>query len=234
MDPDRLAFQRNLASCYATLDRHEESLRIRQSILDCQRAILGDTHPDTLLSQCSLGALFVDLDRLDDAERLLRDSIGMMQVHLVSRHSARASGMLNLASVLMRTDRACEAEPLIREAEASLADTVGLSSAERLQAVSLLAECLARLGRPAEGLVLAEHTMRDMRAFGEDSPLVAQHLLSRAAYRFALRQMPEAEADAQHARLIMLAAYVEDSNMIRHTDRAIADARALASSTTAR
>lgn len=228
LDPDRLAYSSNLAACNADLDRLDESLRIRQIVLARQRAILGDTHPDTLLSMGNLGGLYVALERFDDAERLLRNTIAAMRLHLVPGHPGLASASLNLASALLQTDRACEAEPLAREAASILAKFGGTRDPYYLQAVATLADCLARLGRPAEGLALVQLTMHDILSVCGTTPPLAQHFLSKAACRFALGQIPDAEADAQHARDIMLAAFDPSSSIIRRTDHAIADARALA------
>jgi tetratricopeptide (TPR) repeat protein len=92
----------NLATCYQTLGRDEEAVKIYRRALATSEAVLGPEHPDTVRALGSLGGL---LDRLGSSEEslsMLERAVAASEKRFGSTHVRLISPLSSLAEAYAR------------------------------------------------------------------------------------------------------------------------------------
>jgi hypothetical protein len=111
--PDTLDAAHNLAYSYATLGRHDESLKLRESTLVKRKRLLGDEHPDTLRSMRNLVTAYHALGRHTEALALGQETLATRKRTLGPDHPDTLRSMLDGAKSLIELDRAAEAASIL-------------------------------------------------------------------------------------------------------------------------
>jgi len=130
----------------------EESTAMHEEALAMRRKVLGDEHPAVADTMRHLADVLMLQGQLARAEPLLDEALAIQDEALQPDHPRRASTLFVLGRLRLDQGHAAEAEPLLREGleirEAQLTE----GNWKLAEAHSLLAECLAGLGRTEEAV----------------------------------------------------------------------------------
>ncbi len=173
-DLDTAAILNNLSLVLQEEGKFQEAVAISREVLAIERRVLGPDHENVAGDLNNLGHLLSKQGRYAEAEPLLREAVAAMR----ARHSPWlpvAQG--NLGEVLTRTGRAAEAAPLLDGALAAALQEFGEENQDVAKIRVKYAECLVRLGRPAE----AEAQLKAALPVLEGSLGPADELTRRAA-----------------------------------------------------
>lgn len=171
----------NLATNYARRGRHDEALRLRQSLLSDRMTRLGADHPQTLEAQMSVGSSLLALGRYAEAVKLLAETLAVQRIKLGSNHPQTLATMHTLADGYYTLGHYADACKLFLEAVQGRQAKLGADHPDTLRSIKGLASCYASMNQHSEALKLREEVYRLQKAkLGEDHPDTLSSLINLA------------------------------------------------------
>jgi tetratricopeptide (TPR) repeat protein len=116
----RVWSDQHLIECTYAAGNYAEAETMARSMLDRNRANLGETHPITLYTQTMLGNALCCLERYKDAEKVQREVLAATITVSGPRDRVTASQMTSLSNTLVKQRKFPEALRLAKEAVAIL------------------------------------------------------------------------------------------------------------------
>jgi tetratricopeptide (TPR) repeat protein len=158
-DPYTLDSMTNLATCYESLGRHADALKLREETLAIHKAKLELDHPRTLASMGRLASSYYALGRHAEALRLREETLAFGKAKLGSDDPEMLSNMTNLAQSYFTLGRHAEAVTLHGETLAIRKAKLGRDHPDTLGSMHNLAVSYFGIGRHAEALKLLQETV---------------------------------------------------------------------------
>ena len=191
-----LPYMRFLADCYATFDRHDESIALRELLLVRQEARLGAAHADTIAGRTTLAMAYRNQKRYDEEARHLEVLYDLGVAKTDSPHSSYI--LYHLAGHYCRSGRRAESLQLRKESLEMQKAVLGPDHPTRLRTTLAIVDDLIALSRGDEALPLIDDVLpRAQRAAVERQFLL--QLLSLRRRHF--QQIGDAQGCRQTAEM---------------------------------
>jgi tetratricopeptide (TPR) repeat protein len=220
----------NLAISYDHAGRHQESLALRESLLELSTKVFGPEHRETMLFMENLAGSYDHAGRRDEAMRLRGDAAALRLKALEKRPGQSLATLAEIAAAFDRAGRYHESRALRddigRRAEIELPASPGR---EQLGPLQMRAEWRAREGR-------WQSAAEDCARLVDLSPESIRHLHraallmrtgDRAAYEAVARQAMAAFGDSVHdldaERVSKICWLLPDLGIDREKARALSD-----------
>jgi eukaryotic-like serine/threonine-protein kinase len=186
LGPDEpLTFQSmtGLANSYGSLGLADEALRLREEVLEAEKAKFGPEHPETLRSMMGLANSYGVMGRRAEALNLREAVLAIQKRKLGARHPDTLTSMFNLATGYSNVGRNEDAVKLFEELLPIQRATLGSDHPHVLRTMAGLANVYGVLGRRSEALQLREDALAIQKTnLGPDHPdtLRSMHNLATA------------------------------------------------------